>query len=131
MNLNFLIILQWTTINAIKSICWRKQNICMLMCMLWYVYAFIYTYICNYTHIKSFPGGASGKESACQCKGHKRAQFDPWVGKIPRRRKWQPTPLFLLGECHRQRSLEGYSPWGCKEVDTTEVTLHACMHIHI
>ena len=44
-----------------------------------------------------FPGGVSGKESACQCRRHKRCRFDPWVGMIPWRRKWQPTPLFLLG----------------------------------
>ena len=46
--------------------------------------------------------------------------FDPWVGKIPWRRKWQPTPVFLLGEFHEQRSLAGYSPWGHKESDMTE-----------
>ena len=42
-------------------------------------------------------------------------------GKIPRRRKWQPTPVFLPGKSHRQRRLVGYSPWGHKESDTTEV----------
>ena len=42
--------------------------------------------------------------------------FDPWVRKIPWRRKWQPTPEFLLGEFHGQRSLAGYSPRGCKRV---------------
>ena len=47
--------------------------------------------------------------------------FDPWVGKIPWRRAWQPTPVFSPGEFHRQRSLAGYSPWGRKEWDTTEV----------
>ena len=41
-----------------------------------------------------------------------------WVGKIPWRRKWQPTPVFSPGKCHGQRSLVGYSPWGCKESDT-------------
>ena len=41
-------------------------------------------------------------------------------GKIPWRRKWQPTSVFLPGESHGQRSLAGYSPWGCKELDTTE-----------
>ena len=41
--------------------------------------------------------------------------FNPWVGKIPWRMKWQPTPVFLLGESHGQRSLEGYNPWGHKE----------------
>ena len=46
--------------------------------------------------------------------------FAPWVGKIPWRRKWQPTPVFLPGESHGQRSLAGYSPWGHKESDTTE-----------
>ena len=44
--------------------------------------------------------------------------FDPWVRKIPWRREWPPTPVFLPGESHGQRSLVG--PWGCKELDTTE-----------
>ena len=46
--------------------------------------------------------------------------FDPWIGKIPWRRAWQPTPVFLSGESFGQRSLVGYSPWGCKESNTTE-----------
>jgi len=46
--------------------------------------------------------------------------FDPWIGKIPWRRKWQITPVFLPGEFPRKRSLAGYSPWGRKESDTTE-----------
>ena len=46
----------------------------------------------------------------------------PWIGKFPWRRAWQPTPVFLPGESHGQRSLEGYSPWGDKELDMTEVT---------
>ena len=49
-------------------------------------------------------------------------RLDPWVGKIPWRRAWQPTPLFLLGESHGQRSLVGYSPQGCKKSYMTEVT---------
>ena len=47
-----------------------------------------------------------------------RCGFDPWVWKIPQRRKWQPTPVLLPGESHGQRSLVGYSPWGRKESDT-------------
>jgi len=43
-----------------------------------------------------------------------------WVRKIPWRRKWHPTPVLLPGKSHGQRSLVGYSPWGCKELDTTE-----------
>ena len=46
--------------------------------------------------------------------GDMRRRFSPWVGKIPWRRAWQPTPVFLPGKFHRQRSLEGYSPWGHK-----------------
>ena len=54
-----------------------------------------------------------------------RPGFDPWVGKIPWRRKWQPTPVFLPGEFHGQRSMVGYSPWGHNESDTTEwLTTH-------
>ena len=45
---------------------------------------------------------------------------DPWVGKIPWRRAWQPTLVFSPGEFHGQRSLAGYSPWGRKESDLTE-----------
>ena len=62
----------------------------------------------------------SGKESAYQCKKHKRCGFNPWVKKIPWSRKWKPTPVFLPGESHGQRNLEGYSPWGCEESDMTE-----------
>ena len=46
--------------------------------------------------------------------------FSPWVGKIPWRRKWQPTPVLLPGKFRGWRSLLGFSPWGCKESDTTE-----------
>ena len=60
---------------------------------------------------------SSGKESICQ---YRKCAFDPWIGKIVCRRKWQPTPISLPGESHGQRSLEGYSPWGRKQVDTTE-----------
>ena len=52
-------------------------------------------------------------------------RFDPWVRKIPWRRKWQPSPGFLPGELLGDRSPVGYSPWGCKELDMTEHTLHS------
>ena len=64
----------------------------------------------------------SGKEPTSKCRRCKRRRFNPWVGKIPWRRAWQPTPVFLPGESHGRRSLVGYSPWDCKELDTTEVT---------
>ena len=65
---------------------------------------------------RAFPGGASGKEPACQCRRHKRHKFDPWVRKIPWRRARQPTPVFLPGESHGQRSLVGCSPRDHKRV---------------
>ena len=52
----------------------------------------------------------------------KRHGFDPWVRKIPWKTAWQPTPVFLPGKSHGQRSLMAYSPWNCKELDTTEAT---------
>ena len=70
-----------------------------------------------------FPGGASSKESTCQCRRHKRHRFNPWVGKIAWSRKWQPTPEFLPGNSHGQRSLAGYIVHGAAELDMTEQTL--------
>ena len=67
--------------------------------------------------LQGLPRWLSGKEPTCQCR---RRRFYPWAGKTPWRRKWQPTPVFLPGESHGQRSLAGYSPWGHKESDTTE-----------
>ena len=60
--------------------------------------------------------------------GDQRCGFDPWVRKIPCRREWLPTPVFLPGESHGQRNLVGYSPLGGKESDTTAVTLHTHTH---
>ena len=54
--------------------------------------------------------------------GDMRFWLDPWVGKIPWSRKWQPPPVFLPGEFHGQRCLVGYSPWSRKELDSTEHT---------
>ena len=73
-----------------------------------------------------FPGGAVGKEFACHCRGRKKLRFDPWVRKILWRMKWQPTPVFLCGKYHGQRSLAGHSPQGCKESDMTKC---ACTHM--
>ena len=72
------------------------------------------------------PGGTSGEESICQRKRLERREFDPCVRKIPWNRKWHPTPVFLPGKFHGQRSLAAYSPRGCKESD---VTGHILMQI--
>ena len=62
--------------------------------------------LCQEEGILLLPNSSSGKESA-----YKRRGFDPWVGKIPWRRAWQPTPVFLPGESHGQRSLVGWGGW--------------------
>ena len=59
---------------------------------------------------RGFPGGSVGKESACSAGDGSRWKFNPRAGKIPWRRVWQPTAVFLPGESHGQRSLVGYSP---------------------
>ena len=77
------------------------------------------------------PRGHSGKESACQCRRLKRCGFNPCVGKIPWRRKWQPTLVFLPGKFHRQRRLAGCGAWAHKESDTTEwLNTHTHTHTH-
>ena len=64
--------------------------------------------------MKGFPGGASGKEPTCKAGDVMGLGFDPWVRKILWRRAQQPTPVFLPGESHGQKSLVGYSPRGCR-----------------
>ena len=66
----------------------------------------------NHTVLPGFPGGTELR----------RPGFRPWGGKTPWRRGWQPAPGLLPGELHRQRSLVGRSPWGCRELGTTEAT---------
>ena len=69
-----------------------------------------------YNLMLGFPGGLDDKESLCSPK----TWFYPWVRNIPWRRKLQPTPVFLTGEFHGQRSLVGYSPSGHQESDMTD-----------
>ena len=75
-----------------------------------------------------FLGGPMVEESTFQCR---RLGFDLSVSRIPWGRKWHPTPVFLPGKSHGQRSLAGCSPWGCKELDMTkQLRKHACTHVH-
>ena len=80
-------------------------------------------YISYYIRL-GLPWWQDGKSICLQCG---RPRFDPWVGKIPWRREWQPTPVFLPGESHGWRSLVGYSPQAHKESDRTE-RLHVHFH---
>ena len=83
-------------------------------------YTYTYIYICG------LPLWLRQERVHLQCKRH---MFSPRVGKIPWRREWPPNPVFLPGKSHGQRSLGGYSPWRCKELDTTEqltLSFHMC-----
>ena len=73
-------------------------------------------YLRNGNQNWGFPGGTSGKEHTCKSRKLKRSGFNPWVRKIPWRREWQPTPVFLSGKSHGQRILVGYNPWSLKRV---------------
>ena len=95
-----------------QSICLRKKMVKGVVCSI--------SFSRKIKKDGVFPDGASCKEPVGQCRRHKRHGFDPWVGKIPWRRAWQPTPVFLPGESPWQRSLAGHSPWGHKESDMTE-----------
>ena len=68
-----------------------------------------------------FPGGASGKEPTCQCRRQTQVLF-LGSGRFSGGGHGNPTPVFLPGVSHGQRSLAGYNPWGCKESAMTEVT---------
>ena len=65
-------------------------------------------------------------DSACQCRRHKRREFDPGVGKIPWGREWQPTPVLLPGKFHGQSSLGGCSPLGSQRVGYDRATEQTC-----
>ena len=101
---------QWVRHNVVHPCgipCLNKKEVFIYQCM---CIAFI-----------GLPRWLSGKkESAGQCRRHRRPEFDPWIGKILWGRKWQPTPVLLPGKSHEQRSMVGYSPWGRKESDMTE-----------
>ena len=77
--------------------------------------------------VMGFPGGSDGKSICPQCG---RPGFDPWVRKMPWKKKWQPTPVLLPGKFHGWRNFVGYSPWGCKESDTKPSDFTFTFHFH-
>ena len=87
----------------------------------------------GFERLNGIPQRLRGEESICQCRSHKRPEFNPWVEKIPWRKEWQPTPVSLPGESHAQRSLEGCSPRGRKESDMIEqlstIKRPKCVHL--
>ena len=100
----------------------NKYNIIMLIILI--------KCMCIYTGL---PWWLRHKESACNAGDLcliRRHGFDPWVGKIPLGRKWWPTPVFLPGKSHGQRSPAGYSPWSGERVRRDLVTKQQTEHIH-
>ena len=85
-------------------------------------------FICDYTQTFGLPWWLSLWRINLQCR---RPGLDPWVREIPWGREWLPTPVFLPGESHWQRSLVGYSPWGYEESDMTEQLTHTHTHTNI
>ena len=79
-------------------------------------------------YCQGLPWWLSCKESACNAGNARDVGSTPGAGRSPGERAWQPTPVFLPGESHGQRSLAGCSPRGHKESDVTEVTEHTCRH---
>ena len=83
---------------------WRTVSVCSSISLsMSRIHLFLSNYIFVYVK-KGFPRCLSGKESAHRCKRCKTHRFDPWDGKIPWRRKWQPTPIFFPGKFHGQRA---------------------------
>ena len=78
---------------------------------------------------KGLPRWLSEKESACQCRRHKKCGFDLWVRKIPWRRKWQPTPVSLPGKSHEQRSLAATVHGVAKSRIPLSMHAHTCAYI--
>ena len=106
---------------------WKKTRVCpsCVRTCRWLMLSSLKKFNLLYPYNSGLPRWQSGKESACQCKRCKKCGFDLWVGNIPR--KWQPTPVFMLGKFHGQRNQVGYSPWDHKEWDMTKVTEHTHM----
>ena len=94
----------------------------------WPAYRFLRRQVRCSGIILGFPDDSMVKESACQCGRLRRCNFHHWVGKIPWRKKRQPTPVFLPGKSHGQRSLVDYNLWGRTESDMIEgLSIYALM----
>ena len=119
--------LRWKFFNPQPALLLRTPNSNFIA----YTYICIYMYVCIYVHTYTYmglPGASDGKESACNAWDQGSI---PGLGKIPWRRKCQPSPVFLPGEFHGQGSLAAYSPWDHRESDTTEQPTHTYTHIFL
>ena len=118
--------LEWVAISFSSAWKWMKwaqiTPLCPSLCLL----AIQIFEFCSMQ--LGLPRWLSGEKPACQCRRRKRLRFHLWVEKIPWRRRWQPTPVFLFEKFHGQRILVGYSPQGHKESDRTEQLTHTTPH---
>ena len=110
-----------------KQHCSEYWDSCILLNLFFFFWSCLYAqewdWLLGHMIALDFPRGTSGKESAYQCRRLKRCGFYPWVRKIPWRKTWQSTPVFLTGDTNGQRGLVGYSLGGLKESDMTEQLL--------
>ena len=96
-----------------------------------YIYILFYSHNCDRYSYLGLSMQCSGEAFPCQCKRHKKCGLNPWAGKIPWSKKWQPTLVFLPGKFHGQKALVGYTPWGHNELDMTEwLSTHTHTHTH-
>ena len=102
----------WAHVSKSQTFKYRGVQLILIICR-FSICKSVYSlkYICDPN--ATLPWWLRGKESACQCR---RWGLDLWVRKIPWKRKWHPTPVFLPGKSHGQWSLAGYSPWGHKRI---------------
>ena len=122
--------------DVVESVSWKdfliRGNLCLLYCGWSWILSFWGAVMCPVVYFGMSMGlvglwaasllmcrWLSSKEYACQ---YRRCRSDIWVGRVPWKGKWQPTPVFLPGKSHRQRSLTGYNLWGHRRVGHNLVT---------
>ena len=145
-DMNMVEKLLWDFFFSSRENCWKKRGLCIIptkfgisftvpfLNQVIALYNFVHLHcpgvpfpsVCTVARLPKWHSG--NNDLPANAGDTSDADLIPGLGKIPCSRKWQPTQVFLSGRFHGQRSLAGYSPWGCKESDMTE---HACMHLYI
>ena len=99
-------------------------SICCCLFLFLLLDSYFFQFLLEYSWFTGLPRWLSVEKSICLCRRHRICRFDTWVRNIPWRREWHPTPVFLPGESHGQRSQAGYSPWGNKELKWLSHSAH-------